>query len=489
MKKNYLLLTMLGSLVISGCGDNSTSSSVSQSNTNVITSSSSTVLTEEQKLEQMITELRKGVKFVGTLDQKSFYLDGDHGKLTGDSATNAYNIELTYQSNGENAYSSYVTSTYSDGSTRVFFDNKVFQGEDGYAYYYDLNYDNQIKKFPFMDNKGDKVNFGYYCANPFSYLKAEDFIKVNIKENTYTLSKSKSTLFASNVFGDFDEAFYGLIEYLEFTVEDGNIRSFTIKPENVYGMSIDYETLVSVYYLLEQSGTFEIKEVGSAKVEKPEIRVATSSKEDLDRLQKAFDKIEGTNYTANMKISYDDISGGGTSYATYYYTGEHLYYSRQETQEAPDASKDILLYNDGETYLTPYVFSDELSANKNIFVKGEGREVANYINYKYEDVIPVIKGVSAELFDYNKTFNNYSACNEIVKDIATKAFVPQINEVQYYLDGSVDSFKVKLTSAGDLDYISFSFKYDDGFFQEAASVKLSFTNIGTTELPFDLEIA
>ena len=187
MKKNYLLLTMLGSLVISGCGDNSTSSSVSQSNTNVITSSSSTVLTEEQKLEQMITELRKGVKFVGTLDQKSFYLDGDHGKLTGDSATNVYNIELTYQSNGENAYSSYVTSTYSDGSTRVFFDNNVFQGEDGYAYYYDLNYDNQIKKFPFMDNKGDKVNFGYYCANPFSYLKAEDFIKVNNKENTYSL--------------------------------------------------------------------------------------------------------------------------------------------------------------------------------------------------------------------------------------------------------------------------------------------------------------
>jgi len=490
MKNKNIILTVLSALMLMGCGNNNSTSLNSNSNSsNTINSSSNIELSEIQKLDKMLNELRKGVKFVGVIDQKSNYLKEDHGEPMGDFATNTYNVELTYQSDEINAYSSYVTTTLIDGSTKVYFDNNVFQGEDGHAYYYDLNYNNKVEMFPFVDTSGSPVNFGYYCINPFSYIKAEDFIKVVNKENTYTLKNSKVAAFAANVLGDIDEAFYGLIENFEFTIENGALKGFTITPKDVYGMSIDFESWVYIYYLLEQKATFEVVDIATAKVDKPTPRVATSAKEDLDKLQNAFSKLAGNNFTATLKIDYADISGGGEAFATYYYTGEHLYYSKQEEQNAPNASTDILLYNNGEKYLTPYVYSDEASVDKVVFVEGEGKEVQGYTNYTYEDVIPVVSEVSAELFDYNKTFKNYSVCNEVMSDFATKAIVPQLNEMSNYLDGSIDSFKIKLTSSGELDYVSFSFYYDDGFFQEAASAKLYFSNIGTTELPYNLEIA
>ena len=75
-----------------------------------------------------------------------------------------------------------------------------------------------------------------------------------------------------------------------------------------------------------------------------------------------------------------------------------------------------------------------------------------------------------------------------MSDFATKAFLPCVNEMSYYIDGTCDTFKAKLTSAGELDYVTFSYYYDDGFFQSAANVKITYTNVGTTELPFEIAV-
>lgn len=489
MKKiiNKSLVALMALLTIAGCGENSTSTSNTSNN------SSNVVLTETEKIEKMLNDLRKGVKFVGSVNQTSTMLDGDHGSPTGEVVENSYKTELTFQSGKENAYASYVSTTLEDGSEQVYFNNKVFQGEDGYAYYYDLNYDNKVTKFPFLSSSGEKVNFGYYCLNPFSYLKVEDFIKVDGKENTYTLSNDKASVFSANVFGDIDAAFYDVLESIEFVVDGTTLKSFTIVPSSVYDMAIDYETWTEVYYYLEQIATFEVKDIATATVSKPSSRQVTSNREELDKLQAAFDKYSANNYTINMKIQYSGDYEGVVSYATYYYTGEHLYYSRQENQTTPNAETDILLYDNGGEFLVPYGYSDEDSENEVVFTERAASSFKGYSTkykqYTYEDVNPKISDVSADLFDYDKTFKNYNVCDEIVADFATKAIVPQINEMSSYLDGYGETFKVRLTDSGDIDYITFNFNYNDGFFARSASVRLTFSNVGTTVLPYNLVIA
>ena len=487
MKKiiNKSLVALMTLLTVVGCGDNSNSSSNSSG-------SSSVVLTENQKLEKMVNDARKGVKFVGTVHQTSNILDGDHGTPTGEVMENVYNSSFTYQSGKENAFSSYVYSKEEDGTETVYFNNKVFQGEDGYAYYYELNYDNTVTAFPFYDY-GEKVNFAYYCLNPFSYFEAEDFIKVKDKDNTYTLSRENASLFSSNVFGDIDTAFFGVVKSIEFVLDGSKLKSFTLIPEDNYGMQIDFSTGGEIYYFLEQVATFNVEDVGYAMVAKPKVREVTENRTELDALQAAFSKYAGKNYTANMKIEYTGDRAGETSFATYYYTGEHLYYSRQEDQSKPNAENDILLYDNGGDYLVPYGYSDALSGTRATFTQDDASSFkgfsTSYTKYTYDDVNPEISKVSADLFDYNKTFKNYSVCDDIVSNFAHKAIVPQLNVLSGYLDGYGNSFKIKLTSSGDIDYISFSVSYSDYFESISANIRLTFTNVGTTVLPHNLVLA
>ena len=220
MKKNLIISSLVALLSIStiaGCGNNNGNTS----------SSSSVSISEEDKFDKMLENLRKGVKFIGTLNQQVAFLDSNMGVPTGKKIENDLHVELNYSSKDENGYSAYVTRYDEVEEEDVeIINTSVFEGEDGYAYYYGLSYDNTIAKYPMLDKNGmEHMNFAYYYLNPFNYLMKEDFIKVEDKENTYTLNKGKANFIASNILGDIDPAFFGVIELIEFKIEDYELKS------------------------------------------------------------------------------------------------------------------------------------------------------------------------------------------------------------------------------------------------------------------------
>ena len=76
-----------------------------------------------------------------------------------------------------------------------------------------------------------------------------------------------------------------------------------------------------------------------------------------------------------------------------------------------------------------------------------------------------------------------------MSDFASKAIVPQLNNVSSFLNSFGKSFKIKLTSDGFIDYVTFSYDYSDEYAVNNAQIRLTITDVGTTTLPYDLVIA
>ena len=85
----------------------------------------------------MIESLRNGIAFEGEIVQKRHILDGYFGNKTGNVEVVEFNAEYIFEMSNENGYSSIVTIDEGNGEELII-NNQVFEGEDGYAYFYDL---------------------------------------------------------------------------------------------------------------------------------------------------------------------------------------------------------------------------------------------------------------------------------------------------------------------------------------------------------------
>ena len=48
---------------------------------------------------------------------------------------------------------------------------------------------------------------------------------------------------------------------------------------------------------------------------------------------------------------------------------------------------------------------------------------------------------------------------------------------------------VRINSENNIDYIDFNYNYDDGmFFYQDGKIRITFENVGTTTLPFDVMV-
>ena len=122
MKRKLLisgLITLLSISTFTGCVNNSSSQNIS---------SSSTLMSEEAKLDNMLANLRKGVQFKGVLDQEVSYLDSYQGTPTGKKALNEYLVEINYSSKDENGYSAFVNRYDTTLEEDIEIINAVFNG-------------------------------------------------------------------------------------------------------------------------------------------------------------------------------------------------------------------------------------------------------------------------------------------------------------------------------------------------------------------------
>ena len=459
MKKNILissLVVLLSFPTFVGCDNNNSSSSQITSN------NSQDIITQKAKLNEMLDALRGGLSFEGSIVQERHILDGYYGDKTGKVEEVTFEAEYIFEIGDENGYSSIVTMDDGNGEELII-NNQVFEGNDGYAYFYDLHYDNTIRKYPIIDiQSGEMVNFGYYCLNPFDYIMAEDFTKVN--DNTYSLSKGKAAFFAANVLGQIDFAFNRVIEKCEFVLEGSTLKSFTIIPQETYSQYTDYDKLSAVYYLAEHEANFNVTKIGSqAKVSRPEPK---ESKEEHAALQNAFSKFASKNFTAYLYIEYVDELGDylGENNLYYYYDGEALYFSANANQSEPSELDDM--------YLAP---------NNKGLIPIDGTYVY------YDQLVPKISEVKAELFNYDSEKDIYSICDEMVSYIGYIAIVPPISTITLMLDGYTNYFNIKLDENDNIEFIEFGYYYEYYLSSEIATCRLEFSNVGTTKIPHGLK--
>lgn len=487
MEKKYILLTLIGSLLISGCQSSNNSDS---------TSSSSISLTP---FALMLNKYKKGVQLEGEVNQKVYFLD-ETGEKTGKESSNAYNVSFTYQSIDENAYAGYIAQRLPNNEEYIYVNNRAFEGKDGFSYYYDLNYDNTLRAVPHYDKTGkEHLNFAHYYINPFHYLFEEDFIKVN--DNTYRLVKDKANYFASSVLSEVDVAFQDINKACDFIIENNEIKSINIVPADAYGSNTDYETWEEIYYVLEQNATLTIGKVGSdVKLEKPTPNVVPNEhKEPIAKLQSAFDKFESNNYTMKVDAEFMDQQGNKTyEKSTYYFTGDQVYLTYNVIDEenveenvlTPNAEKDVFFYNNGEELIPLGYSAEDNEEDKYGFSKDvKPKFLQLKESYKYDDIAPVISKVNADIFNYNSRYNYYSINEEMVSYISSLAFIPKVNTYSTMSNGSGTKLNIRINSENDIDYIDFNYNYDDGmFFYEDGRIRITFENVGTTTIPFDIKV-
>lgn len=483
MKKNYLLMALIGTLTLSGCqffGNTSSSSN-----------SSSTSQNEPTPFALMLNKLKQGVQFKGEVNQKVYYLDNYKGTKTGEEATNNYNVSFTYQSKDENGYAGYVSTKLPTGDEYVYINNQAFEGKDGFAYYYDVNYDNELKAFPHYEKNGKDIkNFAHYYINPFHYLYEEDFVKVN--DNTYYLVKEKANYFASSILGDIDMAFFEINKTCEFTIENNSIKSIKVVPIDAYGSSIDYETWENVFYLLEQSAILTVEKAGDdVIIEKPTPNVVPNEhKDEIALLQTAFEKFKDNNYTMKVEAEFLDQQGNSTTEdSIYYFTGEEVYLTYNVNGETPSSEKDVYFYNNGKELIPSGYSAEESSNDSYAFTKDVlPKFLALNESYQYNEIAPVISDVNADIFTYNSRYNYYSVNEYMLNYIGSLAFIPKISTFNLMSADCGTKMNVRINNDNEISYIDFNYNYNDGFFYEDGKIRITFENVGTTILPYNVKV-
>lgn len=465
MKKRLLLI--LAGVMITGCSSASSSKST---------------------VSKMLKSLRQGFKLEGEIKQNCQYLTGSTsagGKINGKTASNTYKQEIIFENSTEKCYSTKlyqeVESENESGETitedSLVYETSMFEGEDGYAYYYDMDINNTIVKRSMKDSSNLSLNYGYYYSNPFELILEDDLTKID--NNTYSLAKNKASFAASILFGIADDAFYGVIDSFILNVEGSTLKSIEVKPAQLETSSTDYETYSQVYYLLDNVATFDVSEISTAKIYKPTVREHTS---DHDRLQTAIDKI-GTNFTLTRELhSYINGVEGDTETLVLYYDGTNIYYKAvvEGFENTIDSSNDVLVYQkEGETTLTAYGYDDASLT----FTESAGSSFSQLNGYTYDVYLPVFNGVAAEIFD--KTGDNqYSICDDMKTYIGALAFVPPMGSVEY-LDGYGTGCDISLTDDDSIDMIQFSYEYGSSLYSDIGTVDIYIDNVGTTVIPFD----
>jgi hypothetical protein len=210
----------------------------------------------------------------------------------------------------------------------------------------------------------------------------------------------------------------------------------------------------------DYEATFDVKDIGSAKVEKAKPREV---KPEHAALQAAFDAFACNNYTINMYILFTNQEDEelGENFFWYYYDGDELYISFDYFQNEPNLT--------GGDYFKP---------NQNGMYNVGGQMVT------YKQLMPVLTDVKAELFDYNPDTDTYKVCKEMVSYIGSIALVPPISTIGVELSLDItDNFEIKLGNDGNIEYIDFSYEYEQVLYTEFANARMTFSNIGTTVIP------
>ncbi len=427
-------------------------------------------------ITSMLNDLSNGFKMTGTMKQNAIWLDPYTGEPSGDVDTNSYNLEYYYQNSGDITGVSQFVSYYDAETKKDIYmsDETYIKGNDGFTYFYELGYKNKLEAIAAVDSVGNNVNYDFYFDNPFSHILAKDFTKID--GNTYSLVKSKAFYLSYMLFSRIDPVFYEVVDSANFVIEGNTLKSATIKPIQI----MDYVTIENVirYYILETIVEVQFEDAGKATIKTPELR------EYHDYHAPLKNALETINNNYTLKITHTSAinENGGTNVFTFYYTPTYIYWQCGENDTISVDNDVILKVVDSSQTVIPMVYDDingNWSANK----------ATNYAQIKGASVdlfLPEINDVAAEIFDYNGQSMTYTPNSYILPYLASECFVPLVLTTQE-LNGYTTDFVVSLDK-GNLKTINISYSYNNGWDVYHGNYILEFSNIGSTVLPFGIEL-
>ena len=430
------------------------------------------------EINSMLKDLRKGFKVTGTITQTAHWLDSAYGNPTGETDQNVYNITYHYQNTDIVGVTQNVT--YYDVLNEMsvtMLDDTFIKGNDGFAYFYELGYENKLEAVAAVDSLGNSVNYAYYFDNPFSHIISSDF--THKEGNVYELDKSKAFYLSYILFNQIDTIFYEVCKSAEFTIENGTLKSARIEPIQIQ----DYATVgqQNRYYRLETLVEIEFSEAGKATIQTPELRESESFHTPLRNALTSIDK----NYTLKATWNSNDYGEQTVTIVhTFYYADNDIYWQVGEHSSVDPINDVILRVDPNSNAITPWGY-DDIYGNWSA-AAGISNGYSQLVGAPVSDFRPVISDVAAEIFDFNGQTRIYSAADIILPYIAAECFVPPIIATTE-LNGYTTQCDIILEN-NSLKTINIAYSYNNGWDVYAGNYILEFSNIGSTTLPFGITL-
>ena len=439
------------------------------------TSSSSSEDKQSSELATIIEKLRNGFSLDGTMYEVSHTLTGYNGTETGTTTDTTYNVHYAFEKAEDRP--SAERNIYNSTGTVV--NDVCIEGDDGYVYYADINYKNEVEYFQ-ATSSSQAINYGLLLDNPFNYILESDF---TLKEgNTYSLDLKKASFFTYRILGVADTIYDGVISSFDFTI-DGDQIKLKIVPNQLNNQYYTDSTYTNVYYNLTSETNLTLTNLGTATVNLPKTK---EHKEEHDRLARALAKINN-NYTIDLTYDGRSVGYSGSVDETelhhkYYYTNEGSFIKFGEGTEIDSVSDVLMKYDTDGDSIIPYGYN----AATDTWTQSAGMSnFYNMVGMSKSVIKPIINGVAPELFTYDEELNAYTICDELKTVIGVDCFVPQIDAEADYLDGYGTSCIIYMDGDSDnIDRIVVTDYFDNTFMQREETYTMKISNVDSTTLPY-----
>jgi hypothetical protein len=412
------------------------------------TSSSSSEGNQSSEIATIIEKLRNGFSLDGTMYEVSHTLTGYNGTETGTTSDTTYNVHYAFEKAEDRP--SAERNIYNSNGTVV--NDVCIEGDDGYVYYADINYKNEVEYFQ-ATSSSQAINYGLLLDNPFNYI-----------------------------LGVADTIYDGVISSFDFTI-DGDQVKLKIVPNQLNNQYYTDSSYNNVYYNLTSETNLTLTNLGTATVNLPKTK---EHKEEHDRLARALAKINN-NYT--IDLTYDGRSVGYSGsvdeaelHHKYYYTNEGAFIKFGEGEEIDSVSDVLMKYDTDGDSIIPYGYN----AATDTWTQSAGMSsFYNMVGMSKSVIKPIINGVAPELFTYDEELNAYTICDELKTVIGVDCFVPAIDAEADYLDGYGTSCIIYMDGDSDnIDRIVVTDYFDNTFMQREETYTMKISNVDSTTLPY-----
>lgn len=476
-KFKFCALGLLTILPLVGCNDNS--------------SSTSTVSKLDTKEVETLSSLKKGFFVKGDVKTSVvYYADSSYNvPSTKESLKKDYTFKTYYQNS--DSYTGVDRRYYKivNSEERYLSGENVYNNEGKVALNY-VDYNNELQTDGYSSSDGyNEDPYGSSgLVNPFLLVSSSDFYK---KEDKIYLSTSKTNVIYSYFLSGLSSFLNMNISFQEAEFSEDftkvSLTSYTHK-------GTAYADYTNYYSLTEYIINLEISQIGTASA-KDALQPEKEKAENND-LGTALKNMMNKSITISRhSITYDgDSKVDAEETATTYNNGTSIYmqvydYALNPTAPSEPTASDLYLSPKSSTGKILYAYT--LSKKESDGTYKFSQDYTNYTSisgyYYYSSFQPDFT-MSQNIFNKNSD-GSYSPTEDNLPYIGAECFVPALNTTEEISSGYCSSMKIYLTEDKQyIDHINFVFD-EDSYTGYTGEIIVTYSNVGTTNIPFDITIA